>query len=640
MSKSVIDEALADARQLKELAEENAKRALIEMVTPRIKQLVESRLLGEDTEVAESDEVDEIDESDDVVEGDTVGLGESNEYELNQESLRAIAPLLRQSKDVAGKLELSVSTLGETVQRACRIAPTNRTNVTVTTQIMELFAKIEDTYSHVHEAAALDAQRKARLEEKLESYYAELNEEFKEIAMKKGKLTEADDMTADGDAGAPPAPDAGADVAPEVDDGDDVVITIKGLKDVDAESLNVDVTVGDDDEEGDDDGDPGAPPGAGEEGDDADGGADLFSGMGESMGLDGDTILEVSDSDLVREIARMRRMTESDSDVGKARPKGGSKMPFDDFGGGSDDGDAWLDHDVTTAPSAVLAKPGKPKVVKEADMEEVDEADEMEESFDMTEVEMDESDDMAVEGQHEDDQESDDSVDESDDMTETDEVVECGMEEMEEGKISESTKRKSMIERKLKGEKARQVESQKKISAYKTEARKCRGTMREAQLKKRAMAELNRIKESQATVSRLQGALKKTSSTNGTVQSKLVKENNKLRNEVKEVTLFNTKLLYANKLLQTEGLSVAVRNKIIDALDAVQSLGEAKTLYTRLSESLRSRKTKMTETAQPSGRVLGSSSRVGKSAGTLAESANAENIEVDRWQTLAGLAKK
>jgi len=47
MSKQLYEEALADVKKLKEVAEDNAKRALLEAVTPRIKDLIENQLLGE-----------------------------------------------------------------------------------------------------------------------------------------------------------------------------------------------------------------------------------------------------------------------------------------------------------------------------------------------------------------------------------------------------------------------------------------------------------------------------------------------------------------------------------------------------------------------------------------------------------------
>ena len=47
MSKQLYEEALADVKKLKEIAEDNAKKALIEAVSPRIKDLIEAELLRE-----------------------------------------------------------------------------------------------------------------------------------------------------------------------------------------------------------------------------------------------------------------------------------------------------------------------------------------------------------------------------------------------------------------------------------------------------------------------------------------------------------------------------------------------------------------------------------------------------------------
>ena len=47
MSKQLYEEALADVKKLKEIAEDSAKKALIEAVSPRIRDLIETELLRE-----------------------------------------------------------------------------------------------------------------------------------------------------------------------------------------------------------------------------------------------------------------------------------------------------------------------------------------------------------------------------------------------------------------------------------------------------------------------------------------------------------------------------------------------------------------------------------------------------------------
>jgi len=95
MSRSLFEEAIADAKQLREVAEQNAKKAIIEAVTPKIKEFIEQQLTG-DGNLNESDDFlasslfeGEAEDEEDVVippakakqtikeEDDTVELSES-----------------------------------------------------------------------------------------------------------------------------------------------------------------------------------------------------------------------------------------------------------------------------------------------------------------------------------------------------------------------------------------------------------------------------------------------------------------------------------------------------------------------------------------------------------------------------------
>lgn len=62
MTSSLFQEALADAKQLKEVAEQNAKNAIIDAVTPKIRKFIEDQLLEgakkADPELEESEEID------------------------------------------------------------------------------------------------------------------------------------------------------------------------------------------------------------------------------------------------------------------------------------------------------------------------------------------------------------------------------------------------------------------------------------------------------------------------------------------------------------------------------------------------------------------------------------------------------
>ena len=52
MSK-IYQDALADAKKLREIAEQNAKNKIIEAVAPRIKQLIENELMSDDEDSIE-----------------------------------------------------------------------------------------------------------------------------------------------------------------------------------------------------------------------------------------------------------------------------------------------------------------------------------------------------------------------------------------------------------------------------------------------------------------------------------------------------------------------------------------------------------------------------------------------------------
>ena len=86
-----------------------------------------------------------------------------------------------------------------------------------------------------------------------------------------------------------------------------------------------------------------------------------------------------------------------------------------------------------------------------------------------------------------------------------------------------------------------------------------------------------------------------------------------LREQLEEVNLFNAKLLYVNKLMQNRDLTTRQQRAIVESLDAAKSVREAKLLYTSLTESLKSKSGTMAE-----GRILGSSSRSTRSASPTA----------------------
>ena len=96
MSKSLFEEAIADARQLREAAEQNAKNAIIEAVTPRIREFIESQLVGSSP----------VDESEDFI-SSALSEGkdedEDEEVELDESAIKSLVSMMGgKSKGLSG----------------------------------------------------------------------------------------------------------------------------------------------------------------------------------------------------------------------------------------------------------------------------------------------------------------------------------------------------------------------------------------------------------------------------------------------------------------------------------------------------------------------------------------------------------
>jgi len=104
-----------------------------------------------------------------------------------------------------------------------------------------------------------------------------------------------------------------------------------------------------------------------------------------------------------------------------------------------------------------------------------------------------------------------------------------------------------------------------------------------------------------------------------------------LKGQLNEMNLFNAKLLYVNKLMQNRNLSTRQQKVIVEALDNAKTLREAKLLYKSLTSSLNKKSRRLSE-----GRIrrtLGSASKSARSAQRLNEGAGSMN----RWAVLAGI---
>ena len=105
-----------------------------------------------------------------------------------------------------------------------------------------------------------------------------------------------------------------------------------------------------------------------------------------------------------------------------------------------------------------------------------------------------------------------------------------------------------------------------------------------------------------------------------------------LREQMTDMNLFNAKLLYVNKMLQSKELTPKQQKVVIEAIDGASTLREVKMLYKSLTESL---------TGGNGATLNESASRFNAGGSSRATSSSAarptESTEVDRWAKLAGL---
>lgn len=609
MSKTLYEEALADARKLKEVAEDNAKRAVIDAVTPKIRDLIE-RQLFEDLEDIDPDAVNPVD--DDVL-LDLVGgaadssaaaispPGEDGKVTLDLDALQqqprsvetstaptpialgtplgdkqhdgmemelSVESLMNMfSDDPEKKVQESVASIGLDVKRFLSASKVIKESREFHSKIEELIERIQDTYQYVQER--LDGvSTKTEVETKLESFFKHMNG-LKESTMKSVKSL--------------------------MNEGD-LTIKLTGVPDdLDVEDLGIDLITGDEEEAGDLDV-------SGEEGgsDDLDldaGGDDLAGAPAPSdddmeemdMGMQemgDDDVVEISESMLRKEIGRMRT----------ARLKREGKIPVDDFGGGKDEGDPWLDGDVTTAED----DPGEK--LSEADGADLDEADELDEI---------------------------DELDESDGAAQN--------QEQNSQATQANDQRESVLRLAYKKEMKLQKEAYGRYESLLAAAKKSAGSKKELCME-RAKKEAVKVKNSRKRVAEIKqkitGASKLQKEGVANRRSAVVAEDNSqvesLRAKLNDQNLFNAKLLATNKLLQNESLSAKQKGSAIERLDEAKTIREVKLVYESIVKALSSRRS----LAEGTRKVLGSSSRSTAPGSTLTESASPEE---NRWARLAGI---
>lgn len=111
-----------------------------------------------------------------------------------------------------------------------------------------------------------------------------------------------------------------------------------------------------------------------------------------------------------------------------------------------------------------------------------------------------------------------------------------------------------------------------------------------------------------------------------------------LKDKLVEVNLLNAKLLYSNKIFRSFALNENQKKRVIEAIDRANSAREVKLVYTALHESLRIKKSALSESAKPTKKVMGSASRATASTKPK-EKINESNDLKERFRKLSGASK-
>lgn len=375
-------------------------------------------------------------------------------------------------------------------------------------------------------------------------------------------------------------------------------------------------------------------------------------GLLEVLNLDDNAVVEIDESMLRREIAFMKLLREADES--EHAPSTGGTAPgsdeFDDFGGADEEGEP-LDMELSEVYEAYheMDHPMDEEYMDEDEMakieaylDEISMTDETDETGgkqgtaaaaadvkpnldedEMLEVEMDEAD-------HE----------EMDEMVSTSQAVDlAGSNQEKEVKRSpnnESVRVQMAKELKLQESLRVKASQLKKLYAasknVSTIAEARAAAPRAAQLKAAYAETAERYNRSVVRFNNLSQSLKEgvnVRSNSGVKPG--ASAGNSLSKKLAETNLLNAKLLFTNKLLQTESLSARQKAQVIEQLDAAETIREAKLVYESLSKALVKPRRTVTE-----GRVFGSSSQATRPASTQTLS---EGVEAERWAKLAGISK-
>ena len=620
MSKQLYEEAIADLKKVKEIAEDNAKRAVVEAVAPRIRELIEKELLSESFDVSEEESSGKPNDEDVDRAGKLIKQGKSPSETVEEISFNEISSESNCNHTNESVVDISeqpnnlkdVNNILRYVENVIKTLTATKGNIkeskSLSKDISQLSGALATIYSYIQEQVENPTVRlgySLKVRKCLERL-----EKLQEKKMKRNLLGE-EKITIELDLPGLP--------------GSDLEDALKNAS-VDL-VLDEDEEPSDEDEDADEEESLDLEEPSDEDADEEPSGEDEEESLdleepSDEEASDEEGLLEMSDNAVVeidegmlrREIAFMKLLRESDKDKDLELELSDSYM---------DDQQATDETDpIQQSLAGTSAPAGRPAPLRrrgpgfENTDDEILELDMGNESgYELDEMDvMNQADDTSDE-QHSSSQPSNESV-------RSQMARELKLQESLRKRASElkklydsykvaTSRAKTLLERK-----DAITNSSKLKAAYAATARHYNGSV----------AHFNKLSESLS-----KGTVKNSTRSNNIAKPDASAGSNMLRKKLAETNLFNAKLLFTNKILQTELLTARQKAQVIEQLDGAETIREAKLVYESLAKALVKPRRTVSE-----GRVLGSSSQATRAASTQTPSLN-EGLEAERWARLAGI---
>lgn len=604
MSKQLYEEAIADLKKVKEIAEDNAKRAVVEAVAPRIRELIEKELLGESKDESFEDEEDKetqdnilIDEpthdekktSVDSVSFSEVVTGVKEEIENDATLDELVSNLMSISTpNNVNELNQKLRYVEKVIETLTAIKCNIKESKTFSKDISQLGDIIATVYGYIQEHVENPTVRlgySLKIRKCLEKL-----KKLQETKMKRNLLGE-EKVTIELDLPGIELGDALQNAMVELVLDEEEEEDNDEMEDLESDDSSEEEESSDE-EASEEEETPEAEEASDEEG---------------LLEMSDNAVVEIDEGMLRREITFMKLLRESDEDKDLELELSDSYMDETV----TDDTDP-EDHSGTVAPAAHA---GEEDELLELDMEnesdcELDEMDVMNQAHDMSD------------GQHSSSQPNHQSRQPSNESVRSQMAKELKLQESLQKRASElkkhydsykvaTSRAKTLLERK-----DAITNSSKLKAAYAATARRYNGSV----------AHFNKLSESLS-----KGTVKNSTRSNNVAKPDASAGSDMLRKKLAETNLFNAKLLFTNKILQTESLTARQKAQVIEQLDGAETIREAKLVYESLAKALVKPRRTVSE-----GRVLGSSSQATRAASTQTPSLN-EGLEAERWARLAGI---